>query len=545
MSTPSDSPTSSGQSTTGDVALSSVPANTRQNSAFHQTRLKLFGLVGFAISSTFWLKDFGTRLAEGVSWQACTADSTRIGHGAATLVLLGIFLATKHKKYCSERSLMAFDVVALLVACAGFVFSMYGQMAKNPYAAVVLATLITGVVLMTRAIIVPTTARAAVAINSLACIPVLVLAYLAMDLAPADTPTGEPLASTVIWSLSFVFLATLASKVFHGLRERVREARQLGQYTLEEKIGEGGMGQVYRASHAMLRRPTAVKLLPPGRVSPRQLARFEREVQRTAELTHPNTISVYDYGRTPDGVFYYAMEFLDGLNLEDLVHEHGPQPADRVIHILQQACGALAEAHEQGLIHRDVKPANLFLCRRGGEHDVVKVLDFGLVREVSRDGANLSIGDMNVITGTPAYMPPEAIKSPDEIDGRSDIYSLGAVGYFLLTGEPVFGGSTPVEICAAHLHETPDPPSDRLGAALPDDLVEAIMACLAKDPAARPETARVLRERLDECGDAHDWNEARAAAWWNQTEPAPPSPRLASPSTGTIDIDLHGRLAPA
>ncbi len=532
-------------STTGNVPLSSVPEGTRQASAFRQRRLQLFGLVGFTISAAFWLKELVTRLSLGMSVQDCANELPVVAHGFSTLLLLGIYLSCKHIKTCSEASVTAFDVGALVMASAGFSLMMFGYVTKNAYAAIVNATLITGVLLMTRAIIVPTTALAAVPINALACIPAIVLSFVAARYIEHYMPPGEPYAGTIIWSLTFIGLASLASKVFHGLRERVREARQLGQYTLEEKIGEGGMGQVYRASHAMLRRPTAVKLLPPGRVSAAQLARFEREVQRTAELTHPNTISVYDFGRTPDGVFYYAMEFLDGLNIEDLVHDDGPQPAARVIHILRQACGALAEAHDNGLIHRDVKPANLFLCRRGGEHDVVKVLDFGLVKDVSGAADGGSVVDANVITGTPQYMSPESIKSRDGIDARSDLYALGAVGYYLLTGEPVFTAATIVEICAAHLHETPEPPSARLGEPVPEDLSAVILACLAKSPDARPASARELRDRLDRCADAHGWSEAQARRWWDNREPAAPPSSGTRRAGATIDVDLHGRVQPA
>lgn len=532
-------------STTGNVPLSSIPEGTRHTSAFRQRRLQLFGLVGFTISAAFWLKELISRLILGMSVAECANELPVVAHGFSTLLLLGIYLSCKHIKACSEASVTAFDVGALVLASAGFSLMMYGYAPRNAYAAIVTATLITGVLLMTRAIIVPTTALASVPINALACIPAVVLAFVAEPLIDHYMPPAEPHLSTIIWSLTFIGLASLASKVFHGLRERVREARQLGQYTLEEKIGEGGMGQVYRASHAMLRRPTAVKLLPPGRVSAAQLTRFEREVQRTAELTHPNTISVYDFGRTPDGVFYYAMEYLDGVNIEQLVHDDGPQPAGRVIHILRQACGALAEAHDNGLIHRDVKPANLFLCRRGGEHDVVKVLDFGLVKDVSGAADGGSVVDADVITGTPQYMSPEAIKSRDGLDARSDLYALGAVGYYLLTGEPVFTAATIVEICAAHLHQTPDPPSERLGAPVAEDLSQVLLACLAKSPGDRPVNARELRERLERCVDAHAWSEAQAQRWWEVRDPGPPVSSGTRRTGATINIDLEGRLQPA
>ncbi len=235
------------------------------------------------------------------------------------------------------------------------------------------------------------------------------------------------------------------------------------------------MGIVYRASHAMLRRPTAIKLLPADRAGNETLARFEKEVQLTASLTHPNTVTIFDYGRTPDGIFYYAMELLDGATLADVVEVDGPQPAARVAQILGQAAGALAEAHAVKLIHRDVKPANIMLVEQGGKPDVAKVLDFGLVKELDAT-ASPELTQIDAVTGTPQYMAPESIRAPDEVDARSDIYALGAVGYFLLTGEHVFTADTVVEVCAKHLNDEPVAPSERLGAAVPADLETLILA---------------------------------------------------------------------
>src|SRR5262249_34398118 len=229
-----------------------------------------------------------------------------------------------------------------------------------------------------------------------------------------------------------------------ALQKATLEAKQLGQYALEENLGAGGMGTVYKARHAMLRRPTAVKLLDVDKMSDAAVARFEREVQLTSGLTHPNTVAVFDYGRTPDGIFYYAMEYLDGMNLDDLVKKHGALPEARMAFILRQVCGSLAEAHAAGLVHRDIKPANIFLTRRGGLHDFVKVLDFGLVKALDgQDKANVT--SPNALIGTPLYLAPEAMNHPDRVDARTDVYAVGAVGYFLLTGTPVFTGSTIME----------------------------------------------------------------------------------------------------
>jgi serine/threonine-protein kinase len=259
------------------------------------------------------------------------------------------------------------------------------------------------------------------------------------------------------------------------------------------------------------------------------LRRFEKEVQLTALLTHPNTISIYDYGRTPDGRFYYAMELLDGMTLEQLVTQSGALPASRVIHILLQICGALREAHAVGLIHRDIKPANIFLCTRGGMFDVVKVLDFGLVREL-RSATNVTRSNIDTIVGTPLYLSPEAILTPADIDARADIYALGAVGYFLLTGSPPFAGKTLVELCGHHLHSVPPPPSSRTLEPVPKDLEQIVLGCLSKDVAARPQGAHAMAEQLRGCQDAAAWKEADAEAWWKRTARPVASPEATAPT---------------
>jgi serine/threonine-protein kinase len=325
----------------------------------------------------------------------------------------------------------------------------------------------------------------------------------------------------------------------YGLRAEVRDAQKLGQYTLVSKIGEGGMGVVYRAKHAMMQRPTALKLVSSSESSELQLARFEREVQLTTRLTHPNTITIFDYGRTPDGVFYYVMELLDGPSLEAVIEQDGPQPVERVVSILLQLTGALEEAHSIDLIHRDIKPANIILCSQGGRPDVAKLLDFGLVKELKPE----SVGDATVegnITGTPLYMSPEQITTPQSIDGRSDLYSLGAVGYFALTGHHVFESETLVEICADHLQTKPVPPSERSESPVSAALDTVILNCLEKDPADRPGSAAELAERLRAC-EVGEWSVERARAWWRtngrnfrQVDAKASSPRTIAVDTARV-----------
>jgi serine/threonine-protein kinase len=298
----------------------------------------------------------------------------------------------------------------------------------------------------------------------------------------------------------------------------VARARRLGQYELLEKIGEGGMGVVYRAEHAMLRRPTAIKLLAPHNAGELSLRRFEREAQLTARLANPHTVSVYDFGRTPEGAFYYVMEFLDGIDLERLVREAGPLPPGRVVHILLQVCEALAEAHGVGLVHRDIKPANILLSESGGIPDFAKVVDFGLVKDVTGgDDARLTREDF--FAGTPQYLAPETIRNGMSSDPRSDLYSLGAVAYFLLTGLPVFEGRL-VEVIRSHLERSPEPPSVRLGRPLPVKLERVVLDCLEKDPTRRPESARALRDRLAACDDVEPWRPEEAQRWWRQRKTA-------------------------
>jgi hypothetical protein len=342
----------------------------------------------------------------------------------------------------------------------------------------------------------------------------------------------------------FVFTILLARSRREAQKAAI-EAQQIGQYELERKLGAGGMGVVYKAHHAMLRRPTAIKMLEPDKVNEGTIERFAREVQITSQLNNPNTVAIYDYGRTPEGVFYYAMEFLDGIDLQSLVERYGPQPAPRVIHILQQVCGSLYEAHSLGLVHRDIKPANIMLNRRGGLPDVVKVLDFGLVKALD-DQRQAGLTQNASLTGTPLYMSPESIQMPNSVDARSDLYAVGAVGYFLLTGQPVFDAENVVDLCQKHVAATPVPPSERTRTAIPPELESALLACLEKSRAKRPQTARDLAQLVSRCVEANQWSVEDADAWWGRHErghassaahaPPPASPTASQTNNVTIEL---------
>ncbi len=320
-------------------------------------------------------------------------------------------------------------------------------------------------------------------------------------------------ALLAISSIAIFVFTVVVAKLQREAQKAVIEAKQLGQYRLENKLGSGAMGVVYKGHHAMLRRPTAIKMLNVDTVNESSIQRFEREVQITCQLNNPSTVAIYDYGRTPEGVFYYAMEFLDGIDLQALVDRYGPQTEGRVIAILKQICSSLYEAHSLGLVHRDIKPANIMLNRRGGEPDVVKVLDFGLVKALDDEKKARQTGGL---AGTPLYMSPESIQTPDLVDARSDLYAVGAVGYFLLTGQPVFHATTLVELCAQQVTGVPDAPSQRLGRAVSIELESALLACLEKSRSKRPQTARDLSQMLDRAPTAHDWTIEDADAWWGR-----------------------------
>ena len=341
-----------------------------------------------------------------------------------------------------------------------------------------------------------------------------------VEIAPKPRPPREwyesvDLLAGLATTMLVAFLALGLGVLTYLLRE-ADEARRLGKYTLMGVIGRGGMGVVYRARHALLRRETAVKVLKPEHDDKEALARFEREVNLTSRLTHPNTVAIYDYGRTRSGEFYYVMELIHGLSLEAVVRLHGPQPPSRVLHVMRQVAGSLWEAHLAGLVHRDVKPENIMLSCRGQIADFAKVLDFGLSMDNATSDPRITQGD--VVVGTPLYMSPEQLRR-QPLDGRADIYSLAAVGYFLLTGTDVFSGGSAFDIGMKHLEEFPESPSQRLGYPVPWPLEQLIMRCLSKDPDERfADTGELLRA-LETLALADPWSPGEAMDWWEQFHP--------------------------
>jgi serine/threonine protein kinase len=333
--------------------------------------------------------------------------------------------------------------------------------------------------------------------------------------------------------------------VLGRLHTQVDEVRQLGRYRIERRLGRGGMGTVYLASHALLRRPTAIKVLRGDSASPENVARFEREVQVSSSLSHPNTIEIYDFGRTPDGTFYYAMEYVSGVTLGTCVEGDGPQPEARVVYVLRQACASIAEAHAAGLIHRDLKPSNVMLCERGGLVDFVKVLDFGLVKQEHQQ-KDVALTDVTSLTGTPLYLPPEAVQSPETLDVRADLYQLGAIGYYFLVGRHVFRGDTPFDVLAQHVGAKPEPPSAALGRSVSPDLEQLILRCLEKDPEARHANAGELLAALERCTVTGQWGQTEArewwGLWWQRHPPSVEEPPTPSSHPSGYSIDMLERL---
>ena len=376
-------------------------------------------------------------------------------------------------------------------------------------------------------VVVPTRPRRALlaASASVAAVPVVVGFVMATRTTSSRPDSGQFFFSFVFPYVLVVILAYVAARVVYSLGAEVRRARQLGSYQLVEQLGQGGMGEVWRAKHRLLVRPAAIKLIRPSltgtsAVSEDIQRRFRQEAQVIARLRSPHTVELFDFGIADDGSFYYVMELLDGLDADALVRRTGPLPAERVIHVIRQMCHSLSEAESCGLVHRDIKPANIFLCRYGEEYDFVKVLDFGLVkatRGVAEAGPALT--QEMTVRGTPAFIAPEQALGGSDIDSRADIYATGCVAYWLLTGKLVFTAESPMGLLLHHAKTAPSPPSTFTELPIPAVLEQIVMACLAKDPVDRPQSARELSRRLSEVDIASDWTAERARDWWAMHQP--------------------------
>ena len=498
---------------------------------FVRERLALVGQTLFLVSFGFYLFLLASMvLAGGAPFATVVKGPVAVGHLAASWTM-GLLWLLARRPRLSVRSLGMLDAVSIVVAC-GFL-SIMTMNDEGQILQVLLALIVT---VMIRAILVPSRPRRTMVLSALAFLPTVVVCIARHDpttLLPgftADYQKQYMTLNTVLWSILGTTLATIVSRVTYGLRQQVAEANELGQYVLEEKIGGGGMGEVWRARHRLLIRPAAIKLIRPQMSGDRELLlrRFEREARATAALKSPHTVQLYDFGATDDGRLYYVMELLDGLDLDTLVRQYGPVPAERVVHILRQVCSSLQDAHVNGLVHRDIKPANVVVSRAGTTFDFAKVLDFGLVKldttRISEDDA-VKLSTEGITSGTPAFMAPEVVLGVGDTDHRVDLYALGCVAYWLLTGKLLFEGGSVVEVMVHHAHTPPPKPSTTSELPIPAPLEDLVMECLEKDPARRPASAEAVSTRLDAVSVEPAWTVERAERWWAMHRPLPADAR--------------------
>jgi serine/threonine-protein kinase len=388
-------------------------------------------------------------------------------------------------------------------------------------------------------VVVPTTPRRSVLVGLAACSAVPAMAGLSFRLFPPPVQlNGSQFFFVFVFPyLLVVGMAYVGARVLFALGNEVRRARELGSYVLLKQLGQGGMGEVWSARHRLLARPAAIKLIrvpaKASAVGAEAEGRFEREAQAIASLRSPHTVNLFDFGIAEDGTFYYVMELLDGLDTERLVNRFGPMPAERVIHVIRQVCHSLSEAESVALVHRDIKPANVFLCRYGEDYDFVKVLDFGIVKAIHGLGPAddtptlMALSAEHVVRGTPAFISPEQAIGSQPVDHRADIYGIGCLAYWLLTGQLVFTGDTPMQLIIKHAQAIPEPPSVRSEMPIPRELDALVLACLAKDPSDRPQSARELAHRLDAVPVRSTWTPDLARVWWEQHQPVPLQPASA------------------
>ena len=462
-----------------------------------------------------------------VDYFAIGDDKVRSGNRGTQAIAFAIsaalFLVARSQRF-SHSLVLKLSLVYEVLLCA--VLSVGAQWFTATVQGTFVTMTLTCVVIAIFPLIVPTpplqTFIAALASAATGPLALTVVAWLGVLTPHMD----DYLVVSVFHAIS-VIVAVYGSRLIYGLNRDVAEARELGSYRLEESLGKGGMGEVWRARHRLLARPAAIKLVRldvslhnRARATDRLMQRFEREAQVTASLTSPHTVGLFDFGLNDEGTFYYVMELLDGLDLDILVVKYGPVPAERVVHILTQVCKSLAEAHDSGLVHRDIKPANLMVCRYGHEFDFVKVLDFGLVKSDHKGvEEDVHLTAENAVSGTPAYMAPEQVLGDRPIDGRTDIYALGCVGFWLLTGRLVFEGETAIKTMMLHVQATPPSPSEYSELPIPEALERLILSCLEKDPAQRPRTADDLAESLAACPVETPWAPVRARQWWDLNQP--------------------------
>ena len=495
--------------------------DTSGGASFVRERLRLLGKTVYLLSISFYLALTGSFVLTGAPVLAVVLSPPALGHLLGSS-MMGLLWLLASRPSTSLAWLGALDAFSVILGC-GFLSGMVVD--ESQTLQTLLAIMVT---VLTRAILVPSAPGRTALLTALAFAPTFLVGLILHQpttLLPEASPAFQKVfltLNTFLWVVLGTTLATIASRVTYGLRQQVREATDIGQYTLEEKIGGGGMGEVWRARHRLLIRPAAVKLIRVQGAGSlpddpeRLMRRFEREARATAALKSPHTVQLYDFGVTDDGSLYYVMELLDGLDLDTLVTRHGPVPAERAVRILRQVCSSLAEAHSNGLVHRDIKPANIVIGRHGITYDFVKVLDFGLVKldSAKPDTDAVKLTAAGSTSGTPGFMAPEIALAEETTDHRVDLYSLGCVAYWLLTGKLVFEGASALKVMLAHAHDAPARPSTRVELAIPPELEALVMECLEKDPQRRPASARAIAARLESIPVAADWTPERAEKWW-------------------------------
>ena len=508
---------------------------------FVRERLALVGRTLFLVSFGFYLFLLASMvLLGGAPFAAVVKSPVSFGHLGGSWTMGAVWLIARRGGR-SARALGALDAVGIVVACA-----FLSLMTLDDGGQILQVLLALTVTVMIRAILVPSRPGRTLLLTALAFLPTVIVCiarHHPTALLPGFSESYQKqymTLNTVLWSVLGTMLATIVSRVIYGLRRQVAEANELGQYVLEEQIGGGGMGEVWRARHRLLIRPAAIKLIRPQVSADPELLlrRFEREARATAALKSPHTVQLYDFGATEDGRLYYVMELLDGLDLDGLVRQYGPLPPERAVHILRQVCSSLQDAHVNGLVHRDIKPANVVVSRAGTTFDFAKVLDFGLVKleSVAAVGAGAAAAGDDAVkltsegstSGTPAFMAPEVVLGVGDTDHRVDLYALGCVAYWLLTGKLVFEGRSAVEVMFHHAHREPVRPSVRSGAAMPAPLEALVMQCLEKDPARRPASAAEVNAALRAVSLQSAWTVERAEEWWAMHRPVPAHARRAA-----------------
>ena len=476
-----------------------------------------YSLAYFGPACSRWIQD-GTMPSHLPTWRTGVAL-------VAILLAVGLFVLSRRGKIRASVLLdlgLGFEVIGGLgIAMVNF-WGAFSEWTGNPYEAQHLFLGIPWecVWIIIFPLIAPNTPRKTFVAGMLTAS--MGLLVLIVSRAAGATSNDVPLSFFLPYFIFTTYLCAIIAFGLNGVilryKVQIKKARELGQYEMVDKLGEGGMGEVWRAKHRMLARPAAIKLIRPKAIEGEWslIRRFEREARATAALRSVHTIEVYDFGTNEEGAFYYVMELLDGLDLDSFVKRFGPIPSGRAIWWLRQACHSLMEAHQTGLVHRDVKPANIFACRYGLDLDFIKVLDFGLVKRPDDSEEDLSrLTQQGTSFGTPDFMPPEMAMGAAEIDGRADIYALGCVAYWLVTGEQVFEGDTALATVLHHVKTEPVPPSQRCELEIPDDFEKVILDCLAKEPADRPQSAHELDQRLATCGCAAEWNGSKAEQWWD------------------------------